>query len=419
MRLLTTALFALFGASLLTSCSEEMPSFNPERNWTEGPDILSQFILAEDSMTIEIPEGHFKFDQSLILDGVHHVTIKGAGKDKTVLSFEGQTQGAEGILVKQCTNITLADFTIEDAKGDNIKVTETEGINFEGLRVAWTGQVSPENGAYGLYPVLSKHVIIQNCEVLGASDAGIYVGQSDSVIIRDNEVYWNVAGIESENSTHVVITGNHAHHNTGGLLIFDLPGLTMYGHSIEAFDNVLEENNLTNFAPAGNIVAMVPPGTGIMVLATQKVHIHDNEVLNNKTASAAVISYELVSAMASETSEDAPSNAGSTQSVQANFRADTLYDPFCGQIHFSNNHFSNEYSMPDVSNDFGKLFLWEFGTDIPFQLWGGIAEESMLSDGRLVDKYSICFQTDASSANLDLANDRENLEVNPSITQCP
>jgi parallel beta-helix repeat protein len=120
---------------------------------------------------------------------VHHVSIKGAGKDKTVLSFEGQTQGAEGILVKQCSNITLADFTIEDAKGDNIKVTETDGIHFNGLRVAWTGTVSPENGAYGLYPVLSKRVIIQNCEVLGASDAGIYVGQSDSVIIKNNEVY--------------------------------------------------------------------------------------------------------------------------------------------------------------------------------------------------------------------------------------
>ena len=38
----------------------------------------------------------FLFSQSLSLDNKTHLTIKGKGMDKTVLSFKGQTSGAEG-----------------------------------------------------------------------------------------------------------------------------------------------------------------------------------------------------------------------------------------------------------------------------------------------------------------------------------
>ena len=95
--------------------------------------------------------------------------------------------------------------SIEDASGDNIKSSNTEGIIFNNIKSGWTGRVNEENGAYAIYPVLSKNVIIEKCEAFGASDAGIYVGQSENVIIRDNKTYWNVAGIESENSSNVEI----------------------------------------------------------------------------------------------------------------------------------------------------------------------------------------------------------------------
>ena len=99
------------------------------------------------------------------------------------------------------------------------------------------GQSVKKNGAYALYPVICENVLIEACEVLGASDAGIYVGQSKDVIIRNNRVYWNVAGIESENSENVAIYNNQAYNNTGGILVFDLPGLTRYGRKIKVYDN--------------------------------------------------------------------------------------------------------------------------------------------------------------------------------------
>ena len=69
------------------------------------------------------------------------------------------------------------------------------------------------------------------------------MGQSENVIIRDNKTYWNVAGIESENSSNVEIYNNDSYNNSGGILIFDLPGLTRYGNNITAHHNNIYENN--------------------------------------------------------------------------------------------------------------------------------------------------------------------------------
>ena len=89
-------------------------------------DFQKLFQLAKDGETIELPAGHFKFSKALILDGKQNVTVKGAGMDKTVLSFREQAEGAEGIRVANCKNVTLEGFTIQDAIGDNIKAIYTE-----------------------------------------------------------------------------------------------------------------------------------------------------------------------------------------------------------------------------------------------------------------------------------------------------
>ena len=59
---------------------------------------------------------------------------------------------------------------------------------------------------------------------------------------------------------------------------------------VRVFNNLVLENNLYNFAPEGNIVAKVPAGTGIMILAASNVEIFDNIISNNKNK--LIISYE-------------------------------------------------------------------------------------------------------------------------------
>ena len=153
--------------------NDAMPVYAPDRDYIDIEDqLVEQFILAKDSSVIELPAGHFLLSQSLSIDGKSHLTICGKGMDKTVLSFKGQQSGAEGLKITNCKNIVIEDFAIEDAAGDNLKVSETDSLVIRRIRSAWTGRVSVENGAYAIYPVLSSNVIIEDCEAIGSSDAG-------------------------------------------------------------------------------------------------------------------------------------------------------------------------------------------------------------------------------------------------------
>lgn len=351
----------------------EIPDrYDPDRYYEDRTEeLMTQFILAQDSNAIELPAGHFLLDKSLSLDGRRGVTIRGAGIDKTVLSFKGQTQGAEGLRVSGGGDIVIEDLTVEDAAGDNIKVMETDGITFRRVKVAWTGAIDDENGAYGFYPVLCNRVLIEDCVSMGSSDAGIYVGQSTDVVIRNNEVYQNVAGIESENSQNVKVYGNHCYDNTGGILVFNLPGLTRYGNGVEVYDNRVIANNRRNFGVKGSIVSMIPAGTGVLVLATEDVDVHDNEIADHRSFQAGVISYDLVDGMSDGETAEVPDGSG-VQSVVANYRDIPEFNPYPVNVRLRNNRYANQYSLPNLRSDFGKLFVSKLGLNIPDVVYDGI-----------------------------------------------
>ena len=66
----------------------------------------------------------------------------------------------------------------------------------------------------------------------------------------------------------------------------------MGGHAIRVFDNRVSDNDTPNFAPRGNIVATVPTGTGVMVMANADVHVFGNTLENNGTANVMLIGYK-------------------------------------------------------------------------------------------------------------------------------
>ncbi len=369
--------------------------------------LQTQLLQVQSGDTIRLAEGFFWFTRSLLIEGKENIVIIGAGMDKTVLSFKGQEEGAEGIKVANCRNISFLDLTVEDAKGDNIKVTETNGIRFKGVKVTWTGGAKETNGAYGFYPVLCKNVLIEDCVSARASDAGIYVGQSDTVVIRRNIVFENVAGIESENSKVVDIYANHCNNNTGGILVFDLPGLTQTGRQVRIFDNNVEENNHDNFAPKGNIVGVVPAGTGVLILASRDIELFRNQITNNRTIALGIISYKLVLGMGGG---DASANTqASVQGHNTAFQSDTLYDPYPENIWMHDNTISNNYKMPSLSSDFGKLLATKRFWNTPAILFDGFVNPKSTKGLRL------CLQPEFSFVNIDAPNDLAKMssDINP------
>ncbi|MFH1516419.1 MAG: parallel beta-helix domain-containing protein [Pseudomonadota bacterium] len=252
--------------------------------------LQTALIEARPGDTVRLPEGTFQLATGLSLD-VDGVTVLGAGQDKTILDFSGQTGAGEGLLVTS-DDVTLMAFGIRDTKGDGIKSKGADRIVYRDLTVDWSGEPDEDNGAYGVYPVESRDVLVENVTVRGASDAGIYVGQSHNIIVRNSLAEFNVAGIEIENSSNADVYGNITRDNTGGILVFDLPDLPVIGgHSTRIFNNQIVHNNTRNFAPPGNIVAGVPSGTGVIILANRNVHVFDNDFAENRSAHVLLIAY--------------------------------------------------------------------------------------------------------------------------------
>lgn len=283
-------LAAIAFAVLFVATGVEARTWRVEAGANAQADLQRALIAARPGDTVRLERGRYELTQGLSLD-VDRVIIRGEGEDRSILSFTGQARGAEGLLVTS-DGVELRDFAVENARGDAIKVRDCAGITFSGVRAEWTGGPSPENGAYGLYPVNCSNVLIENAIARGASDAGIYVGQSRNIIVRDSLAEYNVAGIEIENSYNADVFGNTTTHNTGGILVFDLPGLPQQGgHSIRVFENTIQANDTPNFAPAGNIVATVPTGTGVLIMANRDVHVFDNEIGEHGSANVIITAY--------------------------------------------------------------------------------------------------------------------------------
>ena len=320
-------------------------------------EIQEALILAEPGDTVLLSKGIYKLNHGLSLD-VDNVSIKGAGMYETILDFSGQETGAQGLLITS-DNVLMQDFAVENAKGDAIKSKGVKNISFIKVRTEWTNGPDSKNGAYGLYPVESIGVLIDGCVAIGASDAGVYVGQSEQIIVRNTRAEYNVAGIEIENSYHADVYNNIATNNTGGILIFDLPNLPKQGGKfVRVFQNKSFNNNTENFAPEGNIVGLVPSGTGLIIMANRNVEVFENSFDNNQTVHIAVVAGELES-------------------------GDENYDPYPKGVQIHNNQYSNVGKNPDLSRgDLSPILVDIASGDMPDIIWDGLLPVSQLLFGQ-------------------------------------
>ena len=316
--------------------------------------LQGQLLDAKPGSVIEIPAGRWHLDRGLSLR-VSGVTIRGAGMEQTILSFRDQVAGPEGLLA-QASDFTIEGLTLEDTKGDALKINSGENITIRGVRVRWTDGPKTSNGAYGLYPVKTTNVLIENSQSFGAADAGIYVGQSKNVIVRGCRAEQNVAGIEIENTIDADVHDNVATGNTGGILVFNMPNLSQPGHSTRVFHNKVDANNLGNFGAKGTAVASVPAGSGVVVNSNSLVEIFDNDVTDNATANVIISSYFSTGYF-------------NTKGVQPN------YDPYPRGIAVHDNRFKGGGDSPD-GMDLKVLKTAMFGLNghFPDVLWDGYVD---------------------------------------------
>jgi parallel beta-helix repeat protein len=139
-------------------------------------------------------------------------------------------------------------------------------------------------GLYGVYPVEVVGVLVERCTVTGVRDAGIYVGQSKDIVVRDSEVYGNVTGIEIENSLNAIVENNEVYNNTAGVLVFGLPNNpSKISKNCKVINNRIYDNNLGNFGDPTAIVSRTPSGSGVIIMAGDEVEVSGNEIRGNNS----------------------------------------------------------------------------------------------------------------------------------------
>ena len=335
--------------------------------------LQTALIEAKAGDRVQLAAGRYALADGLSLD-VKGVTVAGAGPGKTILDFTGQKGEGEGLLVTS-NDVVIRDLAVENAKGNGIKSKGSDGISFVNLRVEWTGGPKSTNGAYGVYPVSSQHVLIDRVYVKGASDAGIYVGQSRQIVVRNSKAEGNVAGIEIENSYDADVHDNVATGNTGGILVFDLPDLPQQGgHSIRLFHNQVIANNHPNFAGVGNIVASVPPGTGVMVMANRDVHVFDNDIKDNGGNGVMIVAYQ-------------------------NAFTDKNYNPLPRSIAVHANRYAGNGARPTFPG--GAEIATAVGGTLPPVMWDGVTGFAVPGGAAAMADGGI-FVSDAPLLNLNL-----------------
>ena len=383
-------------ALLLAGCGEQAES--PVTHADFQKDLQTRLIKAKPGTVIELPAGTWQLDRGLSLK-VSGVTLKGAGMDKTILNFKGQKAGAEGLLV-DASDFTIEDLALEDSKGDALKVVGGRNIVIRNVRTEWTNGPATANGAYGIYPVQTENTLIEGAVAIGASDAGIYVGQSRNVVVRNSRAERNVAGIEIENTIGADVHDNVATGNTGGILVFNMPNLQQPGHGTRIYRNKVEGNNHDNFGHKGTPVASVPAGSGVVINSNDDVEIFDNDIGNNRTANVIVSSYFSTGYSDLSTTKD--------------------FDPYPERVAIHGNRFGPAGDNPDHL-ELKALKIARFGLDgrLPDILWDGYVNPARLVDGKLPAELGICVDNGAATlVNVDGPNNFKNISTDMGPHRC-
>ena len=244
----------------------------------DGEFIQAAVAQARSGDLIRVYPGTYK--ETVYIDK-ENISLQGVIQEGKWPTLNGEKELNDAFLYSG-NGILIENFKIVNYKGNG--VMGQAGNNFV-IRNNWV----LDAGVYGIFPEFGKNGLIEHNILTGIEDAAIYVGMCDNVDVRHNEVYGNVAGIEIENSRHVLVENNHSYNNTGGILVFITPGLPIKTcYDVIVRNNFVNDNNHVNFGAPGSLVAGIPSGTGILVMAADQVTIENNIITGNNNAGITV-----------------------------------------------------------------------------------------------------------------------------------
>ncbi len=153
---------------------------------------------------------------------------------------------------------------------------------------------SVDNRNYGIFPTLSSNGLVQHSSAVGADDSGIWVETSTDVLLTQNYVADNVNGFEVSNSDRISLIDNEVTGNTVGIALFVLTDLVderPETNKLLVEDNLIYDNNKVNSGTPGTLLSVLPPGTGILMLAVDNSVVRNNHIEDNGFTGIVIADY--------------------------------------------------------------------------------------------------------------------------------
>lgn len=332
--------------------------------------------------------------------GKSGLTLRSASQEKLKLALDFNStvpavldfQGAGGLELSDMSDLTVDLLDIRDPGSHGVSVKGSTGVKLEDIGVGWAGAPGASGALFGVYVSGSSQVLISKCRVTGASDAGIFAGDSSEVVMRHNHASGNVTGLQVENTERAEIHDNVSEHNALGIFVVDLPNAPSEIGEVLVHDNEIIANDGDNFAPGDILSSNIPGGVGVMVLATDTVEIRHNTIADNPSTGVIVVSFETVALLSPSPVEPVPG-----------------YDSYPETIAVHDNTVSGNGLMP--ADLFAAVFMLDPMTDLA---WDGVADAGKdNADGHL----SLCIRNNGDADFVDL--DALNLGANKSFDLAP
>jgi hypothetical protein len=247
-------------------------------------------------------------DTIRVRNGVYREAVKVNGKKKRYLKLIGNPARPEkvllrargnmqnGIFVNAANEVTVNGFMARDYKSNGFFFTNLTGYTMDHL-------IARHTGVYGLYAFNTIGGRMRNSEAYYANDGAFYIGQTPPqakpvrTIVSNVDGWGSPLGFSATNMRYVTITKSRFYNNAAGIV----PNALDSEKFPPPEDNAIVDNDIfwNNFnfhqgkppfaVNKNSTAALVPVGTGVLLLGGRGNLIENNRIHGNYLAGVAAI----------------------------------------------------------------------------------------------------------------------------------
>jgi nitrous oxidase accessory protein NosD len=190
-----------------------------------------------------------------------------------------------GVSGERVHDFRIEGFTVRGFPGYGIFLACVDGFTIR-------RNTAVEDETYSIFPIRSSDGRVTHNTAAGAlTDACIYVGQSEDVVVDHNRASDCQIGFQLENTRNVRMQRNRSTDNTAGLIVDVIADhqTTIAADNVVSH-NLFADNNRPNSGP-GSETGDIVPGIGVVIDGADSTEFSHNVIKGNQLFGLTLIDY--------------------------------------------------------------------------------------------------------------------------------